>query len=196
MLFHDKKSRDFLWICNFAKVDYEPTLETKCTDVICTTKIQAIIDTLYLSVFTPNAKNAGKMRTRIPPNTDSFYAMHVFIFLMLFSKVQSFIIAAVCLYLFNKIFFEWYLFSQTGQNCSISIGSSCSIRVSLVSMSGNFAHRLRRVPLMVLSWYRLERYQSTCCFWIIKVDYKWLHKSKKSNLLSRVELCVPNSWGQ
>ena len=29
----------------------------------------------YLSVFSPNAGKCGEMRTRITPNTDSFYAV-------------------------------------------------------------------------------------------------------------------------
>ena len=32
-------------------------------------------DTAYLSVFSPNAGKCRKMRTRITPNTDSFYAV-------------------------------------------------------------------------------------------------------------------------
>ena len=31
--------------------------------------------TKYLLVFSPNAENAGKIRTRITPNTDTLYAV-------------------------------------------------------------------------------------------------------------------------
>ena len=32
----------------------------------------------YLSIFSPHAENAGKMRARITPNTDTFYAVQFF----------------------------------------------------------------------------------------------------------------------
>ena len=32
----------------------------------------------YLSIFSPHSENAGKMRARITPNTDTFYAVQFF----------------------------------------------------------------------------------------------------------------------
>ena len=102
-------------------------------------------------------------------------------FLMWSSKLQNFIVTAVCLNPFNEN--RWYdtLSSETGQNFSISIRSDWSVRITLISVLGNFARRLRSVRLMLSSWYR-SKVISICVLPLddcINVGHKGLHRSKK-----------------
>lgn len=91
------------------------------------------------------------------------------------------------------------LFFETGQKFYISIRSGWSFRITLVSMPGYFARRLRSVPLMLLSRYRSK----TISIRVlplddsINVDHKWLHKSKnvfKLAFLVGTLLAYPIKW--
>ena len=53
-------------------------------------------DTPYLSVFSANSGKSGQMRTRITPNTDTFYAVCIWSHLLKKSLIGNFIFSAVC----------------------------------------------------------------------------------------------------